>query len=78
MALLENFEKIIKDVVNEKKIHLSSFGWDRMKRIGRGLKRGETKAADVIKDLQQEKEIRLSLNGSDWRELERKIEKILR
>lgn len=77
MALAENFEQIVRDMANQKKIKLSSFGWGRIRTIGKGIKRGETKTADVIGELQQEKEFRLALDGGDWREMERKIERML-
>ena len=78
MAIVEDFKRIIDAVVAKKGIKLSISDWDGIMKVGKGIKRGETTAENVISDLQGVKGLRLSLDGSGWRELGEKMKIMLR
>ena len=78
MAIVEDFKRIIDAVVAKKGIKLSISDWDGIMRVGKGIKRGETTAENVVSDLQGVKGLRLGLDGSDWRRLKENMESMLR
>ena len=64
---------IMKGVVTEKNINLTSFGWQRIREIERALDRGQLKSSEVASKLSIDTNLRLKLDRNDYKKIEEQL-----
>lgn len=72
MATKKIYE-IVKKFVDKRGVHLSSFGWDRVKKVER--ESANLSNLQIIERLKQDENLRFGLEDSDWREIGRQLER---
>lgn len=70
-----HFIDIIKAVVSEKNINMTSFAWTRIRNIERALNNGELKKEEVASKLSLDTNFRLALGRNDYRKIEDQLKR---
>jgi hypothetical protein len=70
MATKKVYE-IVKKIADKRGIHLSSFGWDNVRKVER--ESANLSNLQIIERLKREENLRLDLGDGDWREIGRQL-----
>lgn len=73
----DKFKEIIKAIILNRGIKLSSFGQERIRGIENKIKAKKITAEEIVEKLHNEEEFMLKLKDNDWIELRNKMKNLL-